>query len=972
MKARTQSAIILLVSLLTLFPIVLYGQGSVGLPFLKIGVGARPAGMGGVFTGVADDIYSIYWNPGGLGHMRRWGWSAGYNKWFMDVYQASLTFTQQFRFIGTRKTTVGFMFNYLGMPDWDSTNPIKNSDPVSAGHFLAGISIGHRLDWISPTLALGINVKGVSSHLDTYSAKGIATDAGILYKSKRFRLGGFGIGLFDYGIISLGVSVFNYGKNMVYDTQGTSFPKIIRAGASYRVGRYRGISLLMASDVVGVWNRDLVVGVAGEIWFRNIIGVRAGYKKDYNDLGDLSFGVSLRFDEIMTSIFSLPTRYGDAIEMDIAQAAYGDVLQETYRGSFSHYPVAPEPFKMGDPEVITARIRGESSIVMLEWEEAEDPDPFDQVTYLVLIDQNERKIEEAIRMVEWDMPAFMMSDLKPSLMLCQSTPTTEFATPVTEAGVYHWAVAAYDIKQHARLAKRGRHNIGQFVIRSADLAVNQIEFFHSPWITITPEQGTLIINLANDGIAVNDTFRVKVQDIYQSQYETTKENILLTTFQGMAAHSDTTLFITWSTSNKGPHLIEVIIDADSIIYEVEKRNNRGVERVISIPKGIVVVDDTVDVVGTEYDYIEIPLVPEIYFDLNSSIIKEEYYIDREIIPSVLNSFAERLKANPQITIQIMGSIDALSGETNLKLAKQRANRVRMWLMGLGVPASQVSLVTDHPNVILGEDTFPVSLEDSLWVMEQNRVVRFSVPQIHEETIFGPHHVDVKLRDNVEFGIQIESPALVDGWSIKAEPGDIEVSDMGLVRENFIAGTYSWNGADRIGVPVPRQQSYEYSMSVIDTLGRTFKTRPASVYLRESISIRSRWAFGSALFADPKPVYQFYWDRLMDVARELIENKDMRLRFEGHACVVGPNDVNRKLSNERANVYTQAFKERLRAAYPDQYQEVWSRVDASIGYGEEVPMIVQLDRGRSVLLGDNNLPVGRYRNRRTTVMLYRVR
>lgn len=35
------------------------------------GVGARAMGMGGAFTGVADDFTSLYWNPAGLSHIRR-------------------------------------------------------------------------------------------------------------------------------------------------------------------------------------------------------------------------------------------------------------------------------------------------------------------------------------------------------------------------------------------------------------------------------------------------------------------------------------------------------------------------------------------------------------------------------------------------------------------------------------------------------------------------------------------------------------------------------------------------------------------------------------------------------------------------------------------------------------------------------------------------------------------------------------
>jgi hypothetical protein len=48
-----------------------YGPGSTTANFLKIPVGPRPAALGGAFVGLADDVNSIYYNPGGLGMLQR-------------------------------------------------------------------------------------------------------------------------------------------------------------------------------------------------------------------------------------------------------------------------------------------------------------------------------------------------------------------------------------------------------------------------------------------------------------------------------------------------------------------------------------------------------------------------------------------------------------------------------------------------------------------------------------------------------------------------------------------------------------------------------------------------------------------------------------------------------------------------------------------------------------------------------------
>src|SRR5438045_4142227 len=45
--------------------------GSSGAAFLKIGAGARPAGLGQAYTAIADDANAIYWNTAGLSTIRK-------------------------------------------------------------------------------------------------------------------------------------------------------------------------------------------------------------------------------------------------------------------------------------------------------------------------------------------------------------------------------------------------------------------------------------------------------------------------------------------------------------------------------------------------------------------------------------------------------------------------------------------------------------------------------------------------------------------------------------------------------------------------------------------------------------------------------------------------------------------------------------------------------------------------------------
>ncbi len=948
-------------------------DAAVGLPFLKIGVGPRQAGMGHVFTGVADDIHALYWNPGGLGHLRRWQWSAAYNRWFTDVYQASFLYAKQFRAGFSRKATFGLMCSYVGMPDWDATG--GQMPEVGANYFVGGISVGQRLDWLHPAISVGAQAKMINSNLATYSKTITAFDAGILIKPKRFRMGTYSLGIFDYGILTFGASILHFGSEVQFDQENSSLPQTVRGGASILMGRQSGWSLLLASDVEKVQNRDMVYGVGAESWWKNTVGVRAGYQFNEDDLGDLTFGFGFRWSNVINNLFNLPTRFGDTFEINLADEAYGNILNQTYRGSLSHYSVAPEPFLLGEPQVVTSQVLGTASDVSMQWEPTIDPDPFDEVSYIILIDKDKSKVDRSIRFLEMDMDRYLQSALKDSIMLVDFTPNTWYGTNVVDGGIYHWAVAAYDLDHHVRLAKKGKEEVKRFIIQTPDLQIKKFEFLYSPWITLTPEQGTLSITIGNTGNAPCDSFAFLVED-RSIEFDTlvvqidTLKHIYLPPFD---ADQDTTIDIPWSTTWNGVHDIYMKANGNASIIEINKENNDRLERIVSIPKGQMLVPDSVEVMATGFDSTEIPLVPEVYFDTLSHEIENSYLDLNQPLPPFLPEIASRLVENSEAELHIMGSIDLLSGEKDETLASERTRSVFWKLADLGVSQSQLKMVITHDEKILGNRRRPSNPEDALGIEQQYRKVAFSVQREFEEPIFGPVKVavDTTLRDSIFFGMDIYSPGQVSGWYLDGNKNPIVISRKNLIPGDSLKGTVSWDGTDSKRKLVPRDQWYPYSMILEDTLMRTFMTYPDSVYLFEKLTIRKREIFGAAKFAQTEPVYQFYWDRLMDIAKELADNPRMHVRFEGHACRIGPDYVNDRLSNQRAQRFSEAFKNRVKTAYPDRYTEIWTRIETPLGYGEKDPLSVRLKDYGEVLLGDNNTPVGRYYNRRIMVLLYRI-
>jgi outer membrane protein OmpA-like peptidoglycan-associated protein len=951
------------------------GQDDVGVPSLKIDPAARQAGMAGTAAGVGDDASSVFWNPGALGHLRSWQWSAQYNKWFAGLYQASFTATRQFRMLGSRRTSLGAAFNVIGAPSWDATGGTAPS--VSANDFVAGVLFGQRLDWIHKSISVGGHVKYIQSRLDGWSASGMSADAGLLIRPGRFRLGRLGLGVFDFGILSFGASLTHAGGGLTYDVEETLLPMTWRAGASLRVGRYGEWSWLLASDAVGVRGRETAAVAGTEVWWNDMIGGRFGFRSNGRDLGDLSFGLGFRWDDAFSRLLGLPSRFGDAVEADLADMGFGDALHQTYRGGISHFPSAPEAFTLYDPRETRADTAGVSAVVHLDWEATEDPDPFDEIEYIVIVDRTRPKVEEAVRRLENDFEGFWerssrYASFRDSLMFCRSVSDTACLLPVAQGGSYYWAVAAVDRDKHVRMARRGSRKVLHFLVAVPDLTVESIAFHPSPYITTTPEQGRLAVAFGNRGSAASDSFRVQIEDIFETAAGPRRTVLYSGKRPSVPVDGSGSMELQWRTNAPGRHVIRVTADADSLVLESQEKNNGREETFVTIPKGRIAVPDTVEVMMTGYSSIEVPLVPEVYFDANSSETPETYSSDGGVFPSLLPTLARRLNENPDVTLRVFGSIDALSGETDPALADGRAEDVKAGLVRLGAPGGRIEVVTDHRDRILGRRPMPKDAQDAEWIMQQNRVVGFGVEVKDEEKIFQPYQfaVDSTMRDSVKFDAAVFSPAGIRTWELAGQTGGLELDSRRAADGDSLWGDLVWKGTDRNKVVVARNRWFKFSLLLTDDAGRTFRTLSDSVYLQEKRTIQRQEIFGAAKFAKVEPVYAFYWDRVMSVAGEMVADPSMRLRFEGHACAVGPDRVNERLSLRRAEDFTAKFLERLKTRYPQQYEELRSRIAQPIGMGEREPLVIQLRDVGEVLLGDNRTPTGRYMNRRIAVLLYR--
>ena len=71
-------------------------SGEAGFAFLKLGVGARPMGMGSAYVALATDPTAIYWNPAGLGGVEGAQVTVMHNEWIQDFRQEFAAVSRSF------------------------------------------------------------------------------------------------------------------------------------------------------------------------------------------------------------------------------------------------------------------------------------------------------------------------------------------------------------------------------------------------------------------------------------------------------------------------------------------------------------------------------------------------------------------------------------------------------------------------------------------------------------------------------------------------------------------------------------------------------------------------------------------------------------------------------------------------------------------------------------------------------------
>jgi len=263
------------------------GPGTTGANFLKMGVGARAAAMGGAFTALANDATALYWNPAGLAQLNETELSATYNSWFQGVSQGYFSMATP-AFGGTFALGI----NYVDMGRLEG----RNSEGEATGNFSAsdihtscGIAFGEKF-------MFGFSGGVLRDTIDESTETAFLATGGILFKPTEQ--------------VALGIVYQNVGQKL-----GESpLPATLRGGLALEIG-----NITLALDMVSPNDNDTYFCGGVEVSLGSLLVVRGGYTTGQDEGEGYSAGIGFR---------------SSTLGVDYAYVPYGD-LGDTHRISLA-------------------------------------------------------------------------------------------------------------------------------------------------------------------------------------------------------------------------------------------------------------------------------------------------------------------------------------------------------------------------------------------------------------------------------------------------------------------------------------------------------------------------------------------------------------------------------------------------------------------------------------------------------------
>jgi len=262
--------------------------GSAAASFLKFSPGPRGTGMGEAYTSVAEDAYSVYWNPAGLGSVAQTEVAATYNASFEDVSHQYLAAAYPLRY----GSTLGLSLSRLSVAPFQGYDAqgLKTGN-ITSSDLAVGVSYGRVLvkDEIErPVLNVGAGIKLISEKLDSVSANTGAVDLGAIYY---IRPNNYWMKKAQAQEFRVAAVLKNIGPGLKFDKRSSPLPMSATLGGSWHSHPGGSASLVISLDQTISSDEKYYAALGAEYLAFQVIAFRAGYRSGQDMGSGLRVGV---------------------------------------------------------------------------------------------------------------------------------------------------------------------------------------------------------------------------------------------------------------------------------------------------------------------------------------------------------------------------------------------------------------------------------------------------------------------------------------------------------------------------------------------------------------------------------------------------------------------------------------------------------------------------------------------------------
>lgn len=252
--------------------------GTSGATFLRLDQGARPMGMGGAFSALADDASALWWNPAGIARSSFTDVLIGHTAHIEQITSQVVGIIRPIKLAQFQRAAWGASLTYLSVPGIEGMDANKNATgDLVAQSMAGGLAFAAA---VSPEATVGAQVKMIREKMDSETGSGFAFDAGAQYRKDR---------------IGAGIALQHAGPSFKVGGVSSPLPMLYRGGVSYALFPRFTVAL----DGEKPSDADSKIRLGGEAFFTPTLVFRGGFQPMKNVGSGAGYSVGFGFKGVV-------------------------------------------------------------------------------------------------------------------------------------------------------------------------------------------------------------------------------------------------------------------------------------------------------------------------------------------------------------------------------------------------------------------------------------------------------------------------------------------------------------------------------------------------------------------------------------------------------------------------------------------------------------------------------------------------